>query len=558
MALTLAQARKQRAQLMKEIARDLRVKDRGKLLELRRRVRQAHADRLAAIREARTGCRARRRAVPTLREAAALLRAARAEARATCDAQLERARKLRDAEARARAEQKAERDHQAAMERPRTTARERRQESDGEVLHNLPPELHGLWRRIGRGFKGSDRKSRTEEFLEYAEAHPDEQLEGVEDRIDEEIAKLEAHYARQNPKKGRRVDTGAQRDLFMPQSGQLEIIPSREQLELLKVRQLSAAERTLPMFKNPRRRRNAEDLSALPFSELARRGATTVRRKTKTQKQIEREARDQKRIAAKLERDRVREEKSAARLLARLEKQAPSSSKAAAIVDARIASADLGELADSKRRRKLAESIVSEVGRATGGASTRTSSSSPARKARAVKRAAKPRSTTTTTTTTRRTEPAEGGAVKTTTTTERTTRSNPREWWRPVIAKLEHTRAPRINPQSVGRKWWKLPEGRRRAIVLRLSREKDRRSRAAALGLARAEAAHYARTRKPLRLSNPRELVSLVYSEKKPGDRQAYEYEHTFEGERPQLRMRGKALQIDGGTYTTKKGWIYG
>jgi hypothetical protein len=92
----------------------------------------------------------------------------------------------------------------------RPPAKVRRQETDEEVRGNIPPELAALFDRVKRSIRGSDRKSRTEAFLEYAEAHPDEEWQALEDRTDEVIRELERRQAMANPKtktkKGKRRD----------------------------------------------------------------------------------------------------------------------------------------------------------------------------------------------------------------------------------------------------------------------------------------------------------------------------------------------------------------
>jgi hypothetical protein len=78
----------------------------------------------------------------------------------------------------------------------RTTAAERRSESDDRVLSNIPPELEPLWYEIKRHIKGGPRKSRTEEFLEYADAHPDEVIAAQEAALpgDVELGRQWAEY----------------------------------------------------------------------------------------------------------------------------------------------------------------------------------------------------------------------------------------------------------------------------------------------------------------------------------------------------------------------------
>lgn len=49
-----------------------------------------------------------------------------------------------------------------------------RSESDDEVRQNIPPELLPTFEVVKRSIKAHDRKSRTEAFLEWVEAHPSE------------------------------------------------------------------------------------------------------------------------------------------------------------------------------------------------------------------------------------------------------------------------------------------------------------------------------------------------------------------------------------------------
>lgn len=179
-------------------------------------------------------------------------------------------------------------------------------------------------------------------------------------------------------------------------------------------------------------------------------------------------------------------------------------------------------------------------------------------------------------------------------------RRPPHAWWQSCLSSVEAQRYARDPAAVCGASWWKLPAKRRAAIVRRYEHGSPReRRRAVALAkaernrsgrpkhnprvMSRAESrARVAelrrqgyrvklvrigsetvvlRSRVPrdgTRRRNPRELVSLVYLEQKPGDCEPFEYEHEFEGDRPRLQMRGRSLQIRGGTYTTRGGWIEG
>ncbi len=86
----------------------------------------------------------------------------------------------------------------------RASKAEKKSESAGEVIANIPPELAPLWGRVGARIKGTLRKSRTEAFLEYAHQHPHEVVEAQEDRIDATIRDLESRM-KTHEKRARRA-----------------------------------------------------------------------------------------------------------------------------------------------------------------------------------------------------------------------------------------------------------------------------------------------------------------------------------------------------------------
>jgi hypothetical protein len=212
-ALSPAAARRQRRELMAQIARDEKRKQRQHLAALRAQVRQARVDRKAALEEARARCRAerlsvrqrvealRQRVLQELRDAVA---AERAEARQTCTVRRTAARAISDQIKRVRAELEAERAFQRDMRRiesanrhrtqqaHRASAAERRSESDDAVRASIPDELVPLWERVKRSIHGSDRMSRAEIFMKYAEEHPEDVLLILEDRTDALVRELEA------------------------------------------------------------------------------------------------------------------------------------------------------------------------------------------------------------------------------------------------------------------------------------------------------------------------------------------------------------------------------
>jgi hypothetical protein len=134
------------------------------------------------------------------------MRAERLAARQTCSVRLGDARAIKDDIARARAELVAERLYQRDLRRieaanrqrrreaPRITRLERQDESDDEVRQNIPSDLVPLFERVKRSIKATPRMSRTEAFLHYAEEHPAEVLEMIEDKTEALIRELEAKH----------------------------------------------------------------------------------------------------------------------------------------------------------------------------------------------------------------------------------------------------------------------------------------------------------------------------------------------------------------------------
>ena len=188
---------------MQQIARDQRKQQREHLVDLRTQVRRARAERHAALVDAKTRCRNERRAVRerlealrerVLQDLQETVAGERAAAKEACSIRQNEARRVSDRIKRVRAELEAERTFQRDMRRiergnrqrtrevHRATAAEHRSQSDDTVVGNIPPELVSLWERVKRSIRGSDRMSRTEAFLEYAESHPEEVLDALEDR----------------------------------------------------------------------------------------------------------------------------------------------------------------------------------------------------------------------------------------------------------------------------------------------------------------------------------------------------------------------------------------
>ncbi len=182
-------------------------------------------ERLQAIRE---------RVLQDLRETVASERAAAKEA---CAIRQNEARRVTDRIKRVRAELEAERAYQRDMRRieganrqrtrqaHRTSAAERRSQSDDEVRANIPDDLVPLWERVKRTIRGSDRMSRTEAFLHYAEEHPREILQVLEDKTDALVRDMEARERQAARALRRPVSSGVRQDDAPPSSYGDDMVP---------------------------------------------------------------------------------------------------------------------------------------------------------------------------------------------------------------------------------------------------------------------------------------------------------------------------------------------
>ena len=154
---------------------------------LRAQINAARVERRHLLAGARTQCREARSGLKDKQadERRALVerqRVERAEERAACSSGVERAKVEGTAAERSAfteyAEARALRRQLARTERKRSkqgpTKRERTSEDDDEVRGNLPTELVPVFNAVAKKIKVGPRRSRTEAFLEWAEAHPDE------------------------------------------------------------------------------------------------------------------------------------------------------------------------------------------------------------------------------------------------------------------------------------------------------------------------------------------------------------------------------------------------
>jgi hypothetical protein len=200
--VTLAQANANRKKLKREITRDLQLKDRARLVNLKNEIARARAQKKLLRAEAVGHCRSAR---------SALKERQRAERVSLRDEQKQAKQAARDVCHRGKSEAKlagegvvrlahdalrGERHDQrliARADKParlRSTSHERRQEDDDRVRSNLPAELLPVFERVKRRIKGSARRTRTEEFLEWAQENPDEVLQQQQKEADNYLKEL--------------------------------------------------------------------------------------------------------------------------------------------------------------------------------------------------------------------------------------------------------------------------------------------------------------------------------------------------------------------------------
>ena len=185
---------------------------RQKLVAIRAELKVARADRKRALVDARERCRSERIAVKersralrirVLRDLREVTRTERANARRDCGERLRSARALTDRSARKHAELSVERrreieqhriaraDHARKQAAPAETCLSCKHESDDQVRANLSSDLLPLFDRVASSIKGGANESRTEAFLKYASAHPDEVLATSSHEADTRVRELE-------------------------------------------------------------------------------------------------------------------------------------------------------------------------------------------------------------------------------------------------------------------------------------------------------------------------------------------------------------------------------
>lgn len=225
--MTAAQARRDRKKLLRELKQSERSRHRSKVKALRDEEKRARLDARDQLRQARELCRVNRETARDIaneayRKARELaLEARRAKKRAAAEGcaaakdYIRRCGEIRQNKARAerheairfRAElARIEEANRSRDKANRLVARKaRRSESDDAVRSNIPDRLVPLWERVKRTIKSSDRMSRTESFLHYAEENPGEVTDALERAAEKELARvLRAHHAEQKAERRRR------------------------------------------------------------------------------------------------------------------------------------------------------------------------------------------------------------------------------------------------------------------------------------------------------------------------------------------------------------------
>jgi hypothetical protein len=177
--------------LMKEIERERRAALAVRLAELGALIKAARAHRREAVKGVKMQCRVAREKLRTV----CAMRAEKAKARGA-EAIAARAREAAEARETDRLVKRADSRHRTGVIKARSSSTERRQESDDEVVRNLPAALVGVFDKVRRQVKGSPRRTRTEAFLEWVEENPGEVYAMQGQQAERDLAKLIAEHDR--------------------------------------------------------------------------------------------------------------------------------------------------------------------------------------------------------------------------------------------------------------------------------------------------------------------------------------------------------------------------
>ena len=190
-----------RKRLMRDIEHERRAKVVQRLTELGALLKAAREARRESIDRIRLQCRKAREKLSTV-----------------CGARRERARREGTEVVNARAreiqgERHLDKLQRTAGKRPvakgvkpigrvRNASRERESESDDAVRRDIPPELVSVFNKVRRNIKGTDRRTRSEAFLEWAEENPGEIYVMQEQEAARELKRLVKEYQREAQGRG--------------------------------------------------------------------------------------------------------------------------------------------------------------------------------------------------------------------------------------------------------------------------------------------------------------------------------------------------------------------
>jgi len=230
---TAAQLAADRKRLRQESERDARKRDRAKLQQLQQHIRNARRLRVQRAREVKVACRLARARLREskkaararyLHELAVARERQRLASRTACDAQKAKV-KARGKSGVHRALQalQAERSHQNKLRilrmrdplkrgEPKAQRADALHESDSQVLHNIPHDLHPVWRAVRTRMKSTPRRSRTETFLEWVQEHGGEVQRILDRQYERDVAELVEQEAElrqrvQSPRAYRRMSS---------------------------------------------------------------------------------------------------------------------------------------------------------------------------------------------------------------------------------------------------------------------------------------------------------------------------------------------------------------
>ena len=178
--------------LHREIEQERRAKVAQRVTQLGLQLKAARKSRRESIERIRLQCRAARERLRT--NCGVRRERARREGEEVIEARQREIREERFLDKLQRSRPKAARE---PLGRMRNARREREAESDDAVRRNLSPELANVFNKVRRHIKGSELRSRTEAFLQWAEENPDEIYAMQEQRAAREIDRLVREYQRE-------------------------------------------------------------------------------------------------------------------------------------------------------------------------------------------------------------------------------------------------------------------------------------------------------------------------------------------------------------------------